>query len=143
MAMKKIIICYDGSDFAKRAVDFVISNIATADTELHLVYVGAIKFGETVTYMNVEEKMLKMVRENGEKVLNEEYKKIVERFKKVTVKYLEGTDIADTILEYGKLIGANLIVAGSRGISIWAGALLGSVSQKLTVKSPVPVLIVK
>ncbi|MGC8496633.1 MAG: universal stress protein [Thermoplasmata archaeon] len=143
MVMKKIIICYDGSDFAKRAVNFVVSNIATADTELHLVYVGVIKFGETVSYMDVEEKMLKMVRENGEKVLNEEYKKIVESFKKVTVKYLEGADIADIILEYEKLIGANLIVAGSRGMSIWAGALLGSVSQKLVVKSPVPVLIIK
>ncbi len=62
MVMKKIIICYDGSDFAKRAVNFVVSNIATADTELHLVYVGVIKFGETVSYMDVEEKMLKMVR---------------------------------------------------------------------------------
>ncbi len=59
------------------------------------------------------------------------------------MKYLEGADIADIILEYEKLIGANLIVAGSRGMSIWAGALLGSVSQKLVVKSPVPVLIVK
>lgn len=139
MVLRKIIICYDGSEFANRAVDFVISNIATSETELHLIFVGAVKFSD----MSIDANMLKTVRDNGQKVLNQEYKNIVERFKKVSIKYLEGADIADTILEYSKLVGANLIVAGSRGISIWAGALLGSVSQRLIVKSPVPVLIIK
>jgi nucleotide-binding universal stress UspA family protein len=137
--LRKIVICYDGSEFASRAVDFVISHIATSDTELHLVFVGVAK----LSGMNLDTNMLKSIRENGELVLNQEYKNIAERFKKVTLKYVEGTDIADAILEYSKLTGANLIVAGSRGISVWAGALLGSVSQRLLVKSPVPVLLIK
>ena len=52
-------------------------------------------------------------------------------------------DAATEIIEWGNSHGANLIVAGSRGLSAVEGWLLGSVSRKLIHYAGCSVLVVK
>ncbi|XLG13583.1 Stress response protein NhaX [Bacillus velezensis] len=55
---------------------------------------------------------------------------------------LEG-DPADAIIEHADRISADLIVMGSRDQNRLKKLLFGSVSEKLSSKSDIPVLIVK
>lgn len=48
----------------------------------------------------------------------------------------------EVIIERAKAVGADLIVLGSRGHTALGEMLLGSVAHKVTMKSPVPVLLV-
>ena len=54
---------------------------------------------------------------------------------------LEG-DAATCIAEVARVHDADLVVVGSRGHGPLAGALIGSVSQALLERSPVPVMVV-
>ena len=58
-------------------------------------------------------------------------------------KHLASGSVPQAILDTAKTSGADLIVMGSRGLGIFRGAFLGSVSQKVMEESPLPVLIVK
>ena len=51
-------------------------------------------------------------------------------------------DVAQTIIEIAQEKNADAIVVGKRGTGRVVGALLGSVSQKLVVLSPVPLTVV-
>lgn len=52
-------------------------------------------------------------------------------------------NIADEILTKADDIAASMIIMGSRGLGIFKGALIGSVSQQVVERSMVPVMIVK
>lgn len=58
-------------------------------------------------------------------------------------KHLASGNVPQAILDTAKTCGADLIVMGSRGLGIFRGAFLGSVSQKVMEDSSIPVLIVK
>lgn len=49
---------------------------------------------------------------------------------------------ADHIAEIAAAGDAQLIIAGARGRSAWAGAMLGSVTQRLLAVAPCPVLVI-
>lgn len=38
---------------------------------------------------------------------------------------------------------SDLIIMGSRGLGLFKGALIGSVSQKVVEESPIPVMVIK
>jgi nucleotide-binding universal stress UspA family protein len=52
-------------------------------------------------------------------------------------------DVVDCIVDMSKMLNADLLVVGSRGHGVIAGALLGSVSHALVKRSAVPVTIVR
>lgn len=58
-----------------------------------------------------------------------------------SVRILEGS-AADTVLAEAARLGAELIVLGSHGHSAIGEMLIGSVAHRVSVKSPVPVLLV-
>lgn len=60
-----------------------------------------------------------------------------------TKRHLASGNVPLAILDTAKTCGADLIVMGSRGLGIFRGAFLGSVSQKVMEESLIPVLIVK
>ncbi|QGA55538.1 universal stress protein [Sulfolobus sp. E5-1-F] len=129
----KVIIAYDGSDHAKKALFFAL-NLIKKEDEIHLVTVvkEAPRSAEQVIIQS-EQKAKQMQDE----VVNEfgDYK--------IVQKILESNDVADAILQYCNNIGCGLIVTGSRGLTGIKKAILGSVSSALVSKSNVPVLVVK
>jgi nucleotide-binding universal stress UspA family protein len=52
-------------------------------------------------------------------------------------------DAAECILRTAQQQGSDMIVMGSHGHNAWEGLTLGSVTQKVLSRSPVPVLVVR
>ena len=50
---------------------------------------------------------------------------------------------AVVILDFATSNDMDLIVMGSRGLGLFKGALIGSVSQKVVEESPIPVMVIK
>ena len=58
-------------------------------------------------------------------------------------KFVESGSISQAILRVAKDRGSDMIVMGSRGLGLFKGALMGSVSQKVVAKSEIPVMVIK
>jgi nucleotide-binding universal stress UspA family protein len=141
--MKRILVPVDGSPLAKRACQ-VAKNLASKfDSEIILVTVvtkpaRVVRDGlmgymddEVARKVEVAEKMLLEIKEDFE-----------DMSEKVEIQALVG-DIAGEILACANREQADLIVMGSRGLGVFSGAILGSISTKIVHSSEVSVLIVK
>ena len=56
---------------------------------------------------------------------------------------MEKGNISKAVLRIAEQESSDLIIMGSRGLGLFQGALLGSVSQKVVEESPVPVMVIK
>jgi len=143
MVFKNIILAYDGSDNAKRALDVAIDLAKKYESKLTIIEVvdTAILTGmglapipsEVINQGYVKAK--RDVEEAKEKALSNGVKNV----ETVT---LEG-DPATVILDYVSKSGADLIVTGSRGLSAIKRLFLESVSSRLVHESKIPVLVMK
>ncbi|WP_187152695.1 universal stress protein [Acidianus manzaensis] len=135
----KILVAYDGSEQAKKALDIAIELARKYDSELYIIEVvdEAIfeNSGVLPPLSAIEE-----LNKKAKKDIDEAVKKA--QGIKVVGEVLSG-DPGSTILEYSKNNGIELIVMGSRGLSIFKKILLGSVSTAVLHNSSAPVLIVK
>ena len=52
-------------------------------------------------------------------------------------------NVAKSIIRLAGELGSDMIIMGSRGLGIFRGALIGSVSQKVMEESSIPVMVVK
>ncbi|NON61888.1 universal stress protein [Acidianus sp. RZ1] len=129
----KVVIAYDGSDYAKKAVLFSM-NILKKDDEIHIVTV--VKEAPK----SPEQKIIES-EDKGKKVLDEIASETTGL--PVKTKVLESVDVSDAIVQYCKEIGCELIITGSRGLTGLKKIVMGSVSSSLVSKSDVPVLVVK
>ncbi|ABP94430.1 MULTISPECIES: universal stress protein [Metallosphaera] len=129
----KIVLAYDGSDYARKALLFALKLMRDID-ELHMVTVvkEIPRSPEQVTIENDKK---------AEEALNA-VKKEIEGYKVVT-KVLESADVPSAIIDYCNKIECDLIVTGSRGLTGIKKIVLGSVSSELVSRSNIPVLVVK
>jgi len=129
----KIIIAYDGSENAKRALFFTLKLIKKED-EINLV---------TVVKEAPRSPEQKIIQEREEAM--EKQKEVIKDLEgyKVTTEVLESPDVTDALIEYCSKINCDLIVTGSRGLTGLKRTIMGSVSSSLISKSKVPVLVVK
>lgn len=58
-------------------------------------------------------------------------------------RHVSSGNISKAILAKAKQCESDLIVMGSRGLGLFKGALIGSVSQKVVEESSLPVMVVK
>lgn len=58
-------------------------------------------------------------------------------------KYVETGNIPKAILKVAGKCGSDMIIIGSRGLGLFKGALIGSVSQKVVEEATIPVMVVK
>lgn len=124
-AINKILVAVDGSDNACKAVDRAIDLAAKAKASIDFVYVAS----------HINEHI------PSEIVFNRIWEKLPES---VTArKHVETGSRSKAILKVAKETDTDMIVMGSRGLSIFRGALIGSISQKVIENSTVPVMVVK
>ena len=124
-AINKILVAVDGSDNACKAVDRAIDLAEKAKASIDFVYVAS----------HINEHI------PSEIVFNRIWEKLPES---VTArKHVETGSRSKAILKVAKETGTDMIVMGSRGLSIFRGALIGSISQKVIENSTVPVMVVK
>ena len=138
-----VIIGFDGSRHADKAIDFVLDNFDKKST-IYLIYTEQVI---TPIYLSsqalfVDDSVIKKIRNGAKNRLDERINYIKKRGFKAEYAYCEGYP-PDQIIKEAKRRNADIIVVGSRGMGKWKGAMLGSVSRTLATISRIPVLIVK
>ncbi|MBU4209496.1 MAG: universal stress protein [Proteobacteria bacterium] len=141
LEMKKIIVGYDGSEFADKAMDKAIEFAKKEDMEVIVVY--AI---DNFCPVGVTELDCNIVRE----IQMKEAKNIIDRaLKKIKDAGVRGRDVtkvgrpADVIIESADKENAEMIVVASHGKHGIKKVVLGSVTARVVEYSPIPVLVMK
>lgn len=139
MLPKRILVGYDGSPEAKKALDWAVDLVKSSGGTLivqHVLAIGPeLAVGTGVLDMEALEREVGAMLEEA-----------VERVRAAGVsatKVLSRGDIATTILREADARGADLIVVGSLGRGRMARLLVGSVADKLVRHATVPVLIAR
>lgn len=138
--MKKILVCFDGSEWSKKALDEAISLSEKFGSEITvLTVVPAMCFLDAGVDCDTVMGILRAEAEGNlkqaENILNE---KGVRGQKLI----LEGNP-ADQIVDFAKNNGIDLIVMGSKGKDATERTLFGSISLKVTANANCSVLLVR
>lgn len=142
--MHKILLPYDGSANAGRALDWVIAlakdNVAV---ELCVVYAHPepALYGEIAVYVT-KERMDELQRGHGEDILQPAIEKIVAAGIPFTTEVLTG-DTAQRIVKRAEELGCDGIVMGTHGRTAIGNLVLGSVANKVVHLTKLPVTLVK
>jgi len=126
---KRILVAYDGSDHAKKAVEHAVSLAKILNSSLYVITVAVDPSQEAL--------------EKAKRTAAEAAEKIASSGLSVSDVAVRSGVPANEILNYAEEIRADLIVVGSRGLSTIQRLVLGSVSQTVASRARVPVLIVK
>jgi nucleotide-binding universal stress UspA family protein len=135
--MRNIVVGYDGSETAKRALERA-AELATDGATVTVVsavhvHSAAGRGAGPVDPDEVHERRQELAE--AETLLGE---------KGIKPSLVEGHgDPADVIVDQAKESGADLIVVGNRGLNVGARLLLGSVSTKVLHDAPCDVLVVR
>jgi nucleotide-binding universal stress UspA family protein len=138
--MKTIVIATDGSDPAAQALEFAIDLARGTGATLHVLSVrpprAVGRGGAGPAILETEE------THGAEHIAEAAAQRAREAGVDATPHTAHG-DVVTMIAEAVTVLGAALLVVGSRGMGALSGAVLGSVSHALVHRSPVPVTIVR
>ena len=123
--IKKILVPVDGSTTAAKAVDEAIFLAQKCGAALDFVYVSS----------NINKDIPSHI------VFDRIWEKIPEEIR--ASKHVETGNIPKAIIRIAGQEHSDLIIMGSRGLGLFKGALIGSVSQKVIEESPIPVMVIK
>lgn len=139
---KRILVAYDGSQHAKRALDVAADLAKKYGAKLYVVEVV-----DTATILGfavgpVPPDLIDSMRERAKADLADAKAKAEAQGVAAETALLEG-DPASSVIEYSERVGADLIVTGSRGLSAIKRVFMGSVSTGIVTRAKMPVLVVK
>ena len=143
MAIEKLLVAYDESDGAKKALE-VAAELAASSPNMHIdiVYVVPIPLISDQYAVDLKD-ILDMMIEDGKKVLEEAVDQIEELPEdRIETLIVTGTSPASEIVRLSQERSCDMIVIGSRGLR-GMKEYLGSVSHKVLSLVEVPVLVVK
>lgn len=141
----KILLAVDGSKYAMDAVKYLTGHLdwAREKPQLELVYVHPPVPKVSGLGMVIGKKQLqRYYEEEGAEALAPAKQLLDKAGIPYAAKVLVGTP-AETLVEYAKSSGSDLLLVGHRGMTAAANLMLGSVATKILHLSPVPVLLVK
>jgi nucleotide-binding universal stress UspA family protein len=139
--VQKIIVAYDGSTFAQKAIDKAVELAKKEETEIICVNVI-----EEYCPIGLTEIDCSIVREMQTKESNAITANALAEFKKAGVNarvVIETGSPAEMIIEVAKREGADMIIAASHGKHGAKKFAFGSATARLIEHSPVPVLVMK
>ncbi|MBV9177270.1 MAG: universal stress protein [Nitrososphaeraceae archaeon] len=139
---KIILVGIDGSQPAKKALEYA-ANLATKnDSHLYIVHVIE-EFGELIQRWEQHDSYVEEVKRLSKDLLHESESRARQLgAAKIDIIEDEG-DAAEKILQIAKDKGVDTIVVGNRGFSTAEEFLLGSVSLKLTHHAKCSVVVVR
>lgn len=121
----KIVVAVDGSVHSANAVEKALYLAEKCKASLDFVYVST-KINKDIpshiVFDHIWENLPEGIKAN---------------------KHTETGSVSDAVIKVAQEVDANLIIIGSRGLGLFKGALIGSVSQKVVEDSPIPVMVVK
>ena len=137
---ESILLSFDGSDFSKKALEQACALSKIDGSEITVVYVIP-RYEEMIEFFSTS-----IIKEN----LRHDAEKIVEKARDIAGNHdvkintaIEEGDEAEKIIETADRLKNDLIIRGSHG---WTGinrAIMGSVSERVIINAPCPVLVVK
>jgi nucleotide-binding universal stress UspA family protein len=141
--MLKVLLAFDGSDSALRAVDYLINRVATGSgaMQVHLVNVQPSLHGNVSRFVNSEQ-LRQYHHEEGMAALKPGKEKLEAAGLPCHTHLFVG-DAAEAVTRFAREQGCDEIVIGTRGLSGIAGMLMGSVATKVVHLASVPVVLVK
>ena len=143
MALEKILVAYDGSETAKRALAMAARIVGDEPTQLDVATVVAIPLlseEQVASFSSV----LSMMESDAKDILAEASGLLSDAGVTGHVETLlaKGVDAAAELAKVAETGGYDMVIVGSRGLS-GMKEYLGSVSHKLLGATKVPVLVVK
>lgn len=143
--MRKVLVAFDGSDNARRALQYVIDMAADngRPLEVHVVNVQhePVLYGEYVTASMLDE-LNDSLLAKSRGLLEEAANKLRAAGVTHETHALLG-NIAEQVSEAVKRLGCDTVVMGTRGLGSFSGLVLGSVANRVVHEVSVPVLLVK
>lgn len=134
---KNILVPYDNSPFANRALDVAIALAKLSQAKISLVHV--------ISYYKAVAKIVGPYKtsliEHVEEFLNEAKKLANKDNVEIEALILHG-NVSEEIFKYLNKKKFDLIIVGRRGTSHLTGPSLGSVSNAFVQKSKVPVMVI-
>ncbi|WP_187274496.1 universal stress protein [Paenibacillus sp. N3.4] len=143
MLYSRIVVAYDGSEPADKALDTALKlaklNHYSKLDIIHVFNLPTYVIGSSVVIppVTIENNYL----DYSEEVLAKIKEKITD-FSNIHIEVKSGA-ITKTILDYASEIQADLLIVGSRGLSGISEFVLGSVSHNIVQHAKIPVLVVK
>ena len=140
--MKRILIATDGSAAAQHAVELGVELAKHEEAAIAFVHVVPLFDLVSTNGFGLVGRVPYEPTASDESVLDDAIA-VADREDVPAISKLLRGDAVTEIIAYADLIGADLIVVGSRGHGTVASALLGSVSRRVLTHSERPVLIVR
>ena len=142
--MKKILVAYDGSEHADRALEKAKEVGLRNQSEIIIMHVMATmrNIYPHVMNFNLEPEVDKALLDLGKELLEKAEKKLEGYPGKVSTVLTSG-DPGNEIINKSNSEGCDLVVMGSRGLNAFSRFMIGSVSTKVTSHVDASVLIVK
>ena len=140
----KILLAVDGSEYSRRATNFVTKNFAllAQPPELHLLHVHAPIPYPGAAASAPKGAIEKYQKEDSEAALAVAQKELTAANLTAKSAWCVG-DVAEEGARYVERHAIDLIVVGSHGRSTFAALALGSVAMKILATVKTPVLIVR
>ena len=123
--IKKILVPVDGSENGCKAVDEAIYLATKCKAKMDFVYVAS-EINKDIPSHLVFDRIWTKLPEGTE-----------------AQKHVETGAISKAILKVAEAENSDMIIMGSRGLGLFKGAILGSVSQKVVEESKIPVMVIK
>lgn len=143
--MRNVLLAFDGSDSAKRAVQYVIDfareHSATLNVHLINVQQPPLVYGEYMTG-DLIERMEQSAAKQAQHLLDWP----AEQLQAAGITHSRQTaqgNIPEQIGLAVKRLSCDTVVMGTRGLGNFSGLLMGSVATRVVHEVPVPVLLVK
>jgi nucleotide-binding universal stress UspA family protein len=136
MSMGIILVAYDGSELAKKALNKAVELLKPGDD---LILAHVIPTTMIAEFIDIPPEVTTV---KAHRLMNDALAMLKERKVQATGLVREG-DIADTILKIGMELNVDIIVMGEKGTSKVDRFALGSVADKVVKYARRPVLIVK
>lgn len=124
-AIKKILVPVDGSVNGCKAVDEAIYLADKFKAKMDFVYVASEINKDIPSHLVFDKIWAKLPADM------------------VADKHVETGSIPKAILKVAESEKSDMIIMGSRGLGLFKGAMLGSVSQKVIEDSKIPVMVIK
>lgn len=136
--MDRIVVGYDGSPQAKKALEKARKIAEKFGSKIYVVHVidTAVL---SLSDMFASPSVIASLKEKAEQLIKEA---LSAAGPGAEGKVLEG-DPAHEIIKFAREVNASLIILGARGLSTIRRILMGSVSSRVVQESPIDVLIVK
>ncbi|MEM1519741.1 MAG: universal stress protein [Pyrobaculum sp.] len=126
---RKILIAYDGSDHAKKAIQHAVALAKAFDSALYVITIATDPSQVSI--------------ERARRIVDEAARQISNMGVSVAETEVRSGSPPTEILNYAEEREVDLIVMGSRGLSAIQRLVLGSVSQTVVSRARVPVLVVR